>query len=222
MLASRGQSLADVQAFPGLGEVDPWALDARAPRPHPGGGAAAPPPAPRRRGDRPPRQGEGGRLRAQGRDEGRRRADQAGRGEPRGGEGGDRALPARGAERPRRERAGRQGRRRQRRGPTGGRAARLRLRAEVALGPRPRARHPRLRAGGPDLGRALRRLLGHGRAARAGAHPVHARPAHGSRGYREVIPPYLVTAETLTGHRPAARSSRATSSRPRPATATST
>jgi seryl-tRNA synthetase len=27
MLASRGQSLADVQAFPGLGEVDPWALD---------------------------------------------------------------------------------------------------------------------------------------------------------------------------------------------------
>jgi seryl-tRNA synthetase len=27
MLASRGQSLADVQAIPGLGEVDPWALD---------------------------------------------------------------------------------------------------------------------------------------------------------------------------------------------------
>jgi seryl-tRNA synthetase len=28
MLASRGQSLADVQAFPGLAGVDPWALDA--------------------------------------------------------------------------------------------------------------------------------------------------------------------------------------------------
>ena len=27
MLASRGQGLEDVQAFPGLAGVDPWALD---------------------------------------------------------------------------------------------------------------------------------------------------------------------------------------------------
>ena len=170
----------------------------RAPRPHPGGGAAAPPPARGRRGDRPARQGEGGRVGAQGRDEGRRRPRQGGRRAARGGEGGDRAVPARGAERARRERARGTGRLGQRRGAAGRHAARLRLRAEIALGPGARARHPRLRACGPYLGGALHRLLGPGRAPRARAHPVHAGPAR-LAGLPGVIPPYLVTAETLTG-----------------------
>ena len=49
---------------------------------------------------------------------------------------------------------------------------------KAALGPRARARHPRLRARRQDLRRALRRLLGRRRAAGARAHQLHARPAH--------------------------------------------
>ena len=112
MLASRGQALERRAGLPRPRRGGPLGARHRAPRPHPGGRAAAPPPAHGRRGDRPARQGEGGRLGPQGRDEGRRRADQGGRRAARGGQGRDRALPARGAERARRERAGRQGRRR--------------------------------------------------------------------------------------------------------------
>ena len=90
-------------------------------------------------------------------------------------------------------------RRRQRGGAPRGHAARLRLRAEGPLGPRARARHPRLRARGAGsraraspstgtLGARLERAL-----------IQFMLDLHGSRGYREVIPPYLVTAETLTG-----------------------
>ena len=137
MLASRGQSLATIQAFPGLAGRRPLGARRRAPRADPGGRAAAPPPAHGRRGDRPARQGEGGRLGPQGRDEGRRRPHQAGRGAARGGEGGDRALPAGGAEPARRERA----RRARTRRPTsrcGGSATprAFDFDAEVALGPR--------------------------------------------------------------------------------------
>ena len=54
----------------------------------------------------------------------------------------------------------------------------VRLRAQGALGPRPGAGHPGLRAGGEDHRRALRRVLGPGREARAGADQLHARRAH--------------------------------------------
>ena len=77
-----------------------------------------------------------------------------------------------------RQRAGGRERRRQRRGAPARRAARVRLRAAAALGPRPGARHPRLRARRADVGRALRGADGRRRAALAGAHQLHARPAH--------------------------------------------
>ena len=137
-LAARGQGLATIQAFPGLEGVDPWALDGERRALIQETEAAAPPAAHRRRGDRPARQGEARRLGAEGRDEGRRRPHQAGRGAARGGQGRDRALPAGGAEPARRERAGRQGRDRQPGDPPRRRAARVRLRAARAR----RARQP--------------------------------------------------------------------------------
>ena len=54
----------------------------------------------------------------------------------------------------------------------------VRLRAEAALGPRPGARHSRLRARRADVGRALLGADGRRRAAGARAHQLHARPAH--------------------------------------------
>ncbi len=177
MLASRGQNLAEVQAFPGLAGVDPWALDVE------------------RRALIQEVEQQRHRQRTAGEEIARRgkakedaselKAEMKGVAErirqseapARGGQGGDRALPPRRAEPARRERTGRQGRLGQRRGPAGRRAAGLRLHSEVALGPRPRARHPRLRARGEDLRGALHRLLGPGGAARAGPHPVHAGPA---------------------------------------------
>ena len=50
-----------------------------------------------------------------------------------------------------------------------GQAARVRLRAEAALGPRAGAGHPRLRAGDPDVRRPVRRSDAGRRAPRAGA-----------------------------------------------------
>ncbi len=69
-------------------------------------------------------------------------------------------------------------RRRQPGGPHVGRAAHLRLRAQGALGPRSRARHPGLRACHQDLRRPLRHPDGRRRAARARAHQLHADAAH--------------------------------------------
>ena len=59
-----------------------------------------------------------------------------------------------------------------------GHAARVRLRAEAALGARPRARHSRFRACDADVRRAILRAARRRRAARARAHQFHARPAH--------------------------------------------
>ena len=59
-----------------------------------------------------------------------------------------------------------------------GRAARLRLRAESALGPRHRARDSRFRARDENLRRALRGPDGRGRAAGTRADQLHAEPAH--------------------------------------------
>ena len=96
------------------------------------------------------------------------------------------------------------GRERQRRGAARGRAADVRLHATAPLGAGAGAGDPRLRARGQDLGRALRRALGtraRGWSARSSSFmlDLHTR----ERGYREVIPPYLVTAETMLRHRPA-------------------
>ena len=63
-----------------------------------------------------------------------------------------------------------------------GRAAPVRLRAPGALGPRPGARHPRLRARRQDRGRAIHGPLGRRRAPVARAHPVLPRRAR--RGAR--------------------------------------
>ena len=90
-------------------------------------------------------------------------------------------------------------RRRQRRGPARGRAARLRLRAEVPLGPRPRARHPRLRARRPASRARASPSTGTWGLGSSGRSSSSCSTCTRSRGYREIIPPYLVTAETLTG-----------------------
>ena len=58
------------------------------------------------------------------------------------------------------------------------RAPAIRFRTEGTLGSRSRAEHSRLRAGGEDHRRAIRRLLRSGRQTRAGAHQLHARHAH--------------------------------------------
>ena len=177
MLASRGQGLDDVQAFPGLAGVDPWALDTE-----------------RRAliqeveqlrhrqrvaGEEIARRGKAKEDASDLKAEMKGVADRIKAGDARLEEVKaaierfllvvpnvpDASVPVG------------KGRLGQRRGAAGRRAARLRLRAEVALGPRARARHPRLRARGPDLRGALHRLLGPGGAPRAGAHPVHAGPA---------------------------------------------
>ena len=69
-------------------------------------------------------------------------------------------------------------RRGQRRSAPRGRAPRVRFRAQSPLGSRPRTRHPRFRARRQDHRRALCRLLGPGREARARADQFHARRAH--------------------------------------------
>ena len=133
-----------------------------------------------RRGDRPPRPGEGGRLRAEGRDEGRLRRDQGPGGR------GSQEVEARPARRPaagcptcptpacpsgRDASANVEVRR-------VGEPPRFDFTPKAALGAGAGARHPRLRARGQDLGRALRGVVGRGRAAGARAGPAHARPAH--------------------------------------------
>ena len=138
MLASRGQDLAQVQAFPGLAGVDPWALDAERRaliqeveqlrhRQRVAGEEIA------RRGKA---KEDASDLKAE--MKGVADADQAGRGAARGGEGRDRALPAGRAERARRERARGRGRGGERRG-AAGRASRApstsRRRPHWDLGP---------------------------------------------------------------------------------------
>ena len=75
----------------------------------------------------------------------------------------------------------------------------VRLRAQGALGPRPRARHHRLRARGQAREVALRAPRRRGRAARARAHQLHARHAHRRAATRSGGRPSLANAETLTG-----------------------
>ena len=75
-------------------------------------------------------------------------------------------------------RPGRPERRRERGSAPGRRAEVVRLRSEAALGARPRARHPRLRARDEDVGVALLGAARRRRAARARADQLHARPAH--------------------------------------------
>ena len=84
--------------------------------------------------------------------------------------------------------AGRQGRERERRAARGGHEAQLRLRAQAALGSRHRAGHHRLRARREDLGLALLRAQGLGRAAAARADHVDARPAHAEARLRRDLP----------------------------------
>ena len=81
----------------------------------------------------------------------------------------------------------------------GRRGAAVRLHAAAALGPRPGARHHRLRARREDLRLALLRAERRGRAAAARADHLDARPAHREHGYVEVYPPAMVKRECLVG-----------------------
>ena len=76
MLASRGQSLEQVRALPGLEDADPWALDAERREALQKVEAAPPPPA--AGGEEIARRGRAKEdaARPQGRDEGRLRRDQ--------------------------------------------------------------------------------------------------------------------------------------------------
>ena len=82
----------------------------------------------------------------------------------------------------------RQGRQREPGGPRGGREARVRLHPAAALGSRHQAGHHRLRSRREDLGLALLRPEGLGRAPAAGAHHVHARSAHAEARLRRDLP----------------------------------
>ena len=98
-----------------------------------------------------------------------------------------------------RERAGRRERRRQRGGPPPGRAAVVRLRAEGALGPRARrsassTSSARRRCRARDSRCCSAR--GRGSSARSS---TSCSTAHAEHGYREVAPPVLANAATLTG-----------------------
>ena len=87
-----------------------------------------------------------------------------------------------------------------RRAARGGQQARLRLRAQAALGPRHRAGHHRLRARREDLGLALLRAQGLGRAAAARAdHAACSTCTPQKHGYTEIYPPYMVRRECLVG-----------------------
>ena len=97
---------------------------------------------------------------------------------PRGGrESPERAAAEAPEPRPR-ERSGRERRERQRRGPPSRRAAGLRLRAPVPRRAGSRPRHRRLRAGGEAGRGSVHRAHRRRRAAVAGPHRLHARPAH--------------------------------------------
>ena len=221
MLASRGQSLEDVQAFPGLAGVDPWALDTE-----------------RRAliqeveqlrhrqrlaGEEIARRGKAKEDASDLKAEMKGVADRikAGRGPARGGEGGARALPARGAERARRRAC------------------------PWARTPRPTSRSGAWASRGPSTSRRSRTgtsapssasstssappgsraraspSTGAGGAARARAHPVHARPARlaGLPRGDPALPRHRARRSPAPASCP---SSRTTSSRPPPATATST
>ena len=83
-----------------------------------------------------------------------------------------------------------------------------------ALGPRPGARHPRLRARRQAHRRPLHRLLRRRRAARARADQLHARPPHrASTATREVLPPFIVNARRRWSAPASCPSSSTTSSR---------
>ena len=95
-----------------------------------------------------------------------------------------------------------------------GRAADVRLRAEGPLGPRPGARHPRLRAGRQDRrARASPSCCGAAVAPDPRAHRSSCSTStRASTATREVLPPFIVNAASLFGHRASCRSSRRTSS----------
>ncbi len=105
-----------------------------------------------------------------------------------------------------------------------GRAAPVRLRAPGALGPRPGARHPRLRARRQDRGCAIHGPLGRRRAPVPGAHPVLSRRAR--RGARLPGGAAAVSSSTPipssardsfpSSSRISSRHGRATTSSPRP------
>ena len=85
-----------------------------------------------------------------------------------------------------------------------GRAEAARLRAEGALGPRPAARHHRLRAGDEDLGLALRDPDGRRRATRARADQLHADAAHERARLHRSAAAVPGVVEHAVRHRPAA------------------
>ena len=75
----------------------------------------------------------------------------------------------------------------------------LRLRAEAALGAGRGARHPRVAAGREALRLALHHLQGRRRRGWSGPSPPSSSTCTSRAATREVLPPYLVTAETMTG-----------------------
>ena len=93
--------------------------------------------------------------------------------------------------------------------------------AAAPLGPRARARHPRLRAGREDRRRAVHRAQGRGRAAGSAPCSNFMLDSHvGEHGYTEVWPPVLANARVALRHRTASRNSKRTCSR-RPTGSTS-
>ena len=141
------------------------------------------------------------------------RANHRARGAPRRGRG-RRTRPADdGAQPPGRIGARRRRRDRQRRGQALGHAAGVRLRAEGALGPRPRARHLDFERAVKLAEVALRSARRDGREAQPRAHQLHARHARRGR-LHGVVAAGARQRRDADRHRPAARSSRTTSSRP--------
>ena len=153
---------------------------------------------PRAREDR---QGRGrGRARVAARARRRGEADRAG---ARAGRGGDRAAAAARAEPAARLGAGREGRDRQPVVADLGREAGVRLHAEAALGARRGARDPRVAAGGEAVRLALHHLRRAPAARLERAIAAFFIDVHTSRGYTEILPPYLVTARDDDRHRAA-------------------
>ncbi len=70
---------------------------------------------------------------------------------------------------------------------------------QAALGTRRGPRHSRPGARGQAQRGAVRGLHGCGRTAGAGAHQLHARPAHQKHGYTEILPPFMVNSKSLFG-----------------------
>ncbi len=199
MLAARGQSLEQIQAWPGPRRGRPLGPRRRAAGAHPGGRAAPPPAAEGGRRDRPSREGEGGRLPAQGGDEGRGRAHQDGRRPAPGGGGSHPAVPPRRAQRARRRRPRGPGRLGQRRGPAGGGAARASTSSRRRTGTWAPSSGSSISSGRPRSRGLASPSTGTSGRDSSGRSSSSCSTSTVSRGYREVIPPYLVTAETLTG-----------------------